>query len=375
MHILLTPNAFKGSLSALEAAQAMAEGLRPFGGKVSYTVSPVADGGDGTMRLLTQAMGGTLMKVKSTNVLGQEIETAFGWVENNRKAIIGLADVSGLRLVAEGQRDSLHSSTYGLGLVIKTALDIDPEELLIAVGGSATTDGGSGLLQALGLRYLDAEGREITDLPYGLANLETIVSDDLDRRLARIKVTVLCDVKNPLLGPNGAAAVFGPQKGATEDEVVMLEHVLMVWCGKIRDLAGVDVSDVPFGGAAGGVAAGLMGWTAAKPVSGIAYFLDALAFDRELREADYVFTGEGALDSQTLEGKGPFEVALRAKRQAIPVVAFTGMMPANKDALAPYFQEIIALSSGEEDRKMAMEQAKARLSKAVRKWVERQFRK
>lgn len=372
MHLLLAPNAYKGSLSALDAAKAMAEGLRPFGRKVSYTLFPVADGGDGTMELLTRALGGKLVSTKSTNALGLEMVTAFGWKEAGRRAIIGLADVSGLHLIAEGDRNILHANTYGLGLILKAALDLGAKEILLAAGGSATTDGGSGLLRALGLRFLDAEECEITDLPYGLLKLKTIAHQDLDSRLTQVKITVLCDVKNTLLGPGGAAAVFGPQKGATTAEVKILEDALSIWCAKIRDATGVDISVIPFGGAAGGVVAGLTGFTTAKPVSGISYFLDVLKFEDELQKADYVVTGEGALDRQTLEGKGPFEVASRARKKAIPVIGITGVMPEHKDVFTPYFKTIVALSSGDENRETAMKQAKKRLSQAMKEWVERE---
>lgn len=369
MHILIAPNAFKGSLSASEAAGAMAEGLRSFDKKLTYTLFPVADGGNDTMNLLTRELDGKQVEVNATNSLGENIRASYGWIEKEQKAIIGLSDVSGLHLIPNSKRNILHATTYGLGQVIKVALDRGAKELLIAVGGSATTDGGSGLLQALGMRYLDAAGNKITDLPYGLLYLETIDDRLLDSRLRHTKITVLSDVKNPLLGPKGAAVVFGPQKGAGQEEVTILENILQIWSQKIFQLTGADVSALPYSGAAGGTAAGLMGLTSAGTVSGISYFLDVLHFNDKLRNADFVFTGEGALDSQTLEGKGPLEVARRAKERNIPVIGFTGLMPDNIKPLIPHFTEIIGLSSPDENREKVMDQAGTRLKDVVEKWV------
>lgn len=369
MHILLAPNAFKGSLSALQAARAMTAGLDYFREKVSYTLFPIADGGNDTMSLLTQGMQGKQFREKSSDALGRKIWGMYGWIEKKKKAIIGLSDVSGLHLIPEEERDLLHSNTYGVGQLIQAALNKGAKELLIALGGSATTDGGSGLLQALGLRYLDARGRLITSLPDGLLHLRTIDDRLLDKRLMQVKITVLCDVKNPLLGPAGAAKIYGPQKGGGKREIALLETLLQVWSNKIRELTGTDVSMLPYGGAAGGTAAGLTGFMPVKLVSGISYFLDALRFDHLLNMADCVFTGEGALDHQTLEGKGPFEVARRAKERRIPVIGFTGASPRETDRLLQYFEEIIALSSPGVNLETAMQQAGINLKSAVGEWI------
>lgn len=374
MHVLLAPNAFKGSLSAMQAVDAMAEGLEIAENTISYSRFPIADGGNDTMHLLTGGMKGQEITSSITNLLGQKAEAAYGWIEKSKTAVIGLSEVAGLHLAPKENRHILHLNTYGVGELIKAALNRGAGELLIALGGSATTDGGSGLLQALGLRYLDDEDKEITDLPYGLLRLKKMDDRFLDARLKQVKITVLCDVRNPLSGPKGAARIFAPQKGATKNEVALLEDILQIWSEKILEYTGKNVSSLPFSGAAGGAAAGLAGFTAANPVSGISYYLDVLQFDAIADKADYVLTGEGALDSQTLEGKGPFEVCRRAHKKNIPVIGFTGKPPEDAKILLPYFEEIIALSKVGENIEMVMRQGDGRLKKAVARWALNRFR-
>jgi len=234
--------------------------------------------------------------------------------------VIEMAEISGLKLLQDHERDPLHTTSLGTGELIRKALDKGTRKIILCIGGSATVDGGCGILQALGIRFLDKSGKELTDLPQNLTLLESIDTSALDKRIRDTELIILCDVNNFLLGDQGAAAVFGPQKGASVSDLTHLEKAL----GKFRDVTirqkGQDMQLIPHGGAAGGTAAGLQVYLEATLVNGIEYFLDLTNFDKVLSQADLVITGEGSIDLQTLEGKGPFGIARRAKQKNIPVI-------------------------------------------------------
>lgn len=370
--IIVAPNAFKGSLTAMDAARAIAAGLTQSRLPCKVTLFPVADGGDGTVPLLVAGMAGTLIPATAHDASGRRIDTHFGWVESRRTALVALSDASGLRWLEQRFRDPLHADTRGTGELIRAALDKGARSLLIGVGGSATVDGGSGLLRALGVRFLDPQGAEITDLPAGLQELERIDAEGLDARLPGCEILVLCDVRNPLLGPQGAAAVFGPQKGAGEREVVLLENILGRFSAAAGKMTGKKMDTLPSGGAAGGAAAALAVFAGAKLVPGIAYFLDALDFDHALEGADVVITGEGSLDTQTAEGKGPFGVACRAKLRGLPVVGMAGRVSDDSGVLAPYFDELLETSPPGASLEASMSSAAANLTRCAREWANRQ---
>ena len=327
MNILIAPNAFKGSLSAEEAATSIAAGFRQSKLSCRLTLIPIADGGDGTAALIAKKMNSQAIVAMVHDPLGRMITSSFGFSAGEKTAIIEMSDASGLRLLRREELNPLIANTKGSGELIRAALDKGAQKLLLGVGGSATVDGAAGLLSELGIRFLNKEGEEITDLPIGLDQLNTIDVSGLDPRLQSCEITVLCDVRNTLLGNNGAAGIFGPQKGANKTGIFILEKCLEQFNQITYETLGVDMASLQYGGAAGGVAAGLAAFLNAKLVSGIEFFLDTILFDKALEEADLVVTAEGSLDKQTMEGKGPYGVAKRAKNKNIPVIALAGQIP------------------------------------------------
>jgi glycerate kinase len=356
MHILIAPNAFKNSLAADKVAEAIIKGLQQ-SRLLSSTLSfPVGDGGDGTAQLLIQHLKGKIVNKTVHDPLGREVNASFGLTDNDHTAVIELADASGLRLLHKNEYDPLHTSTYGTGELIRYALETGVSKIILCIGGSATVDGGTGILQALGVKFFDDKRTELKQLPASLTMLADIDTTGLEKRLSNTELIVLCDVENKLLGENGAASVFGPQKGASKQDVQQLEAGLTKLHYIALKKTGKDMNVLKHGGAAGGVAAGLYTFLNAKLVNGIEYFLDATDFDEQLDKADLVITGEGSIDEQTLQGKGPFGVAKRAKERSIPVIGFTGNLPLNIDEkLQKYFDVLLPINNEVTDLKTAIE--------------------
>lgn len=346
MHVLIAPNAFKHALKAHEAALAIQAGMEASKLACTCECFPIGDGGDGTCGLIIDRLGGHSVKAVVDDPLGRPVTASFGLIDNGQRAVIEMADASGLHLLQQEELDPLHASSYGTGQLIAAALDRGVRKVIIGMGGSATVDGGSGMLAALGVRFLDESGAVITDLPSGLSQLHALDCTSLDSRLADCEITVLCDVDNPLLGKNGAATVFGPQKGATAEMVGQLEEILQHFAEVIRSATGCDITTLPSGGVAGGASAGLLGVLDAKLVNGIDYFLQLTRFNDSLSKSQLVITGEGSLDSQTLQGKGPFGVALRAKQMGIPVVGLAGRVPTQiSEELNHYFDVLLPIGN------------------------------
>lgn len=348
MHILIAPNAFKNSLSAEAAAAAILLGLEQSRLRFTAECFPVGDGGDGTGDLLMTRLGAKKISVPARDPFGRARTTYYGLSAGPTvptTAIIEMANASGLRLLAPQELAPLHAASWGTGDLIRSALENGAKRILVGMGGSATVDGGTGILSALGVRFLDGNGRELTDLPAGLPRFATIDTKDLDPRLKGVELSVLCDVDNPLLGPHGAAAVFGPQKGANPQDVQQLEQILQRFALIIQQQLGIALADLPKGGAAGGAAAGLYGVLGARLVDGIDYFLNLSGFDKALERADWVITGEGSLDEQTLKGKGPFGVAKAAKSKGLPVIALAGRLPREQSPLLKdYFDVLLPIN-------------------------------
>lgn len=347
MRIIIAPNAFKGSLTSGEAAQCIAKGFKK--SKLSCTLKqiPIADGGDGTAHLISKKLSAKTLHSAVHNPLGKKIKASYGWDEKNKTAIIEMADASGIRLLKKETLNPLKSNTRGTGELIKSALDKGAKKIIIGLGGSATVDGATGLLNELGVRFLDRSGRKLTELPKGLLALNRIDISSMDSRLKDCEIILLCDVNNKLLGKNGAATVFGPQKGASKKEVALLEKCLYQLNKIVKKDLKVDMNSFKHGGTAGGVAAGMAAFMNAKLVSGISYYLDLVSFDSELKNADLVITAEGALDAQTLEGKGPFGVAEKAIHHKIPVIALGGQVPHKiVKELPQYFNVIFPIGHG-----------------------------
>jgi glycerate 2-kinase len=371
MHVLIAPNAFKNSLTADEAAQAIARGLSRSRLAASNETFPVGDGGDGTGDLLIQHLHGRRIPANARDPLGRRIDTYFGWIESSSTAIIEMASASGLRLLEPASRNPLYTSSAGTGDLIRAALDHGAGRVIIGMGGSATVDGGTGILQALGARFLNDNGQPLERLPAWLADLATIDLSGLDHRLGLTQLIILCDVDNPLVGPQGAATVFGPQKGADLAAVRVLESGLKRFADVIFDRTGTDLAMAPRTGTAGGAAAGLHGLLEATLVSGIDYFLEITAFSEALDRSTHVITGEGSIDDQTLQGKAPFGVAVRAKERGLPVIALTGRLPADTTALRPYFDELISINPRNVPMSEALASTAASLERTAIEWGNR----
>ena len=344
MHILVSPNAFKHSLTAEQASVAIRTGLMQSKLDCTYECFPIGDGGDGTADLIIKKCGGELVNAIITDPLNRKITASFGLIDEGKTAIIEMADASGLRLLSGAELNPLRASSFGTGEQIKLALDKGAVKIIIGMGGSATVDGGVGILKALGIRFLNDAGIELTDMPESLINLTSIDVSGIDKRISKSTLTVLCDVDNQLLGEQGSASVFGPQKGASSEGVQKLDAALTRLTEVALKKTGKDMSSIKYGGTAGGAAAGLYAFLDAELVNGIDHFLQLTDFDFALKKADLVITGEGSIDEQTLQGKGPFGVAFRAKLADLLVVGLAGKVPLEKNtALQKYFDVLMPI--------------------------------
>ncbi len=360
MRILIAPNAFKNSLDAEGVALAIRHGLEQSALNCTCETFPIGDGGDGTGDLIIKKCAGELVSGRVHDPLGRKIEATFGLIDEGagtdagKSAVIEMANASGLRLLKLSELGPLHANTFGTGEQIRLALDRGVTRIIIGIGGSATVDGGVGILKALGIRFLDEKGVDLPTLPEDLVRLETIDVSGLDHRVFDTEVIVLCDVDNILLGEEGAAAVFGPQKGATSESIPKLETSLRRLAEVTLRQTGKDIAALKHGGAAGGAAAGLYAFLDAKLVNGIDYFLQLTGFEAALEQADLVITGEGSIDEQTLQGKGPFGVARQAKSKGLPVIGVAGKVPLVKDpGLQEYFDVLVAIGNGPADLETA----------------------
>ncbi|HKV32303.1 MAG TPA: glycerate kinase [Candidatus Dormibacteraeota bacterium] len=325
MRIVIAPNAFKGSLSALDAAQAIAEGVRAAASDADVVLVPIADGGDGTVDALVAATRGEHRTLGVRGPLGDRVDARFGLIDGGSIAVIEMAKAAGLALVPLGKRDPRITTTYGVGELLQHASDAGARRFIVGIGGSATNDGGAGMAQALGYHLLDENGLELPPGGLALKRLARIHAGGVHANWNQAEVDVACDVTNPLTGPSGASAVYGPQKGATPEMVAELDAALKHFAEIIRRDLGVDVDRLPGAGAAGGLGAGLVAFTGARLRPGAEMVMEALRLDERLAGAQLVITGEGRLDSQTARfGKGPAAVARHARQAGIPVVALGG---------------------------------------------------
>ena len=344
----------------------MARGLQRSGLDCEVIQMPIADGGDDTMDVLI-AQGGRAQTVTVDGPLRRPVQAAWGMLADGETAVVEMARASGLKLLRDDERDALLASTYGTGQLIACAVATGAKRIIVGVGGSATVDGGAGCLQALGVRLLDAAGNEVQR---GGGNLNQVARIDTSGLLTplregRVQVLVACDVENPTLGSNGAAAVFGPQKGATPEQVDILEANLRHFFTLVAEQVGVDVREMVGGGAAGALSAGLAAFLGAELKSGIDLVLDALHFEEQLNGVDLVITGEGRMDSQTLSGKGPFGLALKAQAHGIPTVAIVGGIGDGEDALQETLAAVISLAPGPIALEAAVAEAEALLERAA----------
>lgn len=329
MKIVIAPDSYKESLSALEVATAIEQGFREIFPDADYVKLPVADGGEGTVEAMVAATQGGIIKVRVTGPLGENAEGFYGLSGDEQSAFIEMAAASGLEMVAPSLRNPLKTTSWGTGELIRHALDAGVKHIIIGIGGSATNDGGAGMVQALGAKLLDADGNPIGLGGGELEKLARIDISELDSRLADCRIEVACDVTNPLTGEEGASAVFGPQKGATPEMIARLDDALTHYAKIIARDLDIDVLNLEGGGAAGGMGAALYAFCGAELRQGIEIVTDALHLDKHVADADLVITGEGRIDSQTIHGKVPVGVAKVAKRYNKPVIGIAGSLTAD----------------------------------------------
>ncbi|MEZ2603181.1 glycerate kinase [Kluyvera intermedia] len=329
MKIVIAPDSYKESLSALDVACAIEAGFREIYPDAEYVKIPVADGGEGTVEAMVAATQGRVIPVKVTGPLGEPVAGFYGVSGDEQCAFIEMAAASGLELLSPAQRNPLKTTSWGTGELIRHALDLGVRRIIIGLGGSATNDGGAGMVQALGAKLLTDEHQQIGQGGAELAALMKIDISELDSRLADCQIDVACDVTNPLTGEEGASAVFGPQKGATPEMVTNLDHALAHYAARIKQDLGIAVLSLEGSGAAGGMGAALFAFCGAKLRPGIDIVTEALYLDTLVADANLVITGEGRMDSQTIHGKVPVGVARVAKRYHIPVIGIAGSLTAD----------------------------------------------
>ena len=362
MKVVIAPQSFKGSISALDAARAMEEGVLRVVPDAETVLVPVADGGDGTLDTLVDAMGGEVRSATVTGPVGKPVTAEWGALGDGRTAVIEMARTSGLALLSLAERDPLHATTYGLGEVVREALDAGFRRFIVGIGGSATNDGGAGMAQALGVRLLDEAGRDLPPGGAALAGLRSIDMSGLDERATGARFSVACDVSNPLTGPEGASAVYGPQKGATPGMVEQLDAALKNFAGVVERDIGTSIDAVPGSGASGGLGGGMMAFLGGSLQAGVDIVLDHVGLDDRLEGADLVLTGEGRIDFQTVYNKAPIGVARRAKRKGIPVIAVCGSLGKGyEDVHAEGIDVVVSIVSAP----MTLDEASARASELI----------
>ena len=372
MKIVVAPDSFKGSLTAVEVSDAIEQGIREIFPEAEIVKIPMADGGDGTVQCLVNATGGKILREKVTGPLGDEVLASYGILGDKKTAVIEMAEASGLTLVPENKRNPLITTTYGTGQLIKAALDQGCRKMIIGIGGSATNDGGAGMLQALGVKLLNQEGKEVG---FGGGELKKVFRIDtkyLDNRLSETKVLIASDVSNPLCGPQGASRIYGPQKGATPKMIKKLDESLAYFAEIIKRDLNKDVKDMPGAGAAGGLGASLMAFLDAELRPGIEIIIEIVKLEQAIKDADLVITGEGKIDGQTIYGKAPIGVAKIAKKYNIPVIAVAAIIGEDADIVYQYgINTLIKIS----EPPMSLAEPKSKkvwlIKKSIKQFLER----
>ena len=363
MKIVIAPDSFKDSLSAQGVADAIALGLAQVWPDAQLIKCPMADGGEGTVESILAACAGELRRNEVRGPLGAAVNAAWGWLPDSHTAIIEMAEASGLQLVPLAQRDACISSTFGTGQLIRAALDVGAQRVILAIGGSATNDGGAGALQALGVKLLDAQGQTLSPGGLALAQLARIDLSEIDPRLQQVRFDIAADVNNPLCGPHGASAIFGPQKGASPVQVEQLDRALGHFAEHCATALGKDVRDEPGSGAAGGLGFAAKAFLGAQFKAGVEVVAELVGLAEAVAGADLVITGEGRFDAQTLRGKTPFGVARVARQHAVPVIVIAGTLGEGYQALYEHgIDAAFALASGP----MTLQQACAEAPRLLR---------
>ncbi|MDC7955904.1 glycerate kinase [Fusobacterium simiae] len=366
MKIVVAPDSFKESMSAKEVCDSIEKGLLSVSREWEIVKVPMADGGEGTLEALVDATNGKIFSEKTLNPLGEEITSQFGILGGKNIAIIEMASTSGLELISPEKRNPYITTTYGTGQLILRALEQNVEEIILGIGGSATNDGGAGMLQALGAKLLDKNGDEIGFGGYELSKLNKIDFSNLDKRLKKVKILVACDVTNPLTGENGSSYIFGKQKGATPEMIEVLDKNLLHYSEIIKRDLGFDVNNIPGAGAAGGLGAGLLTLGAILK-KGIEIVIEANELDKRIQGADLVITGEGSIDGQTRFGKTPYGVVSVAKKYNIPTITLAGNVGKDIDILYDYgFDTIFSIMQGVDTLENALKNGKDNIERTAK---------
>ena len=354
MKILIAPDKFKGALNARDVAKNIAEGLREILPDAEIEIVPMADGGEGTAEAICEARSGSWLKCKAHDPIGRQIEARYAWIEDGKFAVMEMSEASGMRRLSENERDPIRATTFGVGEMILDAKNRDAHEIIIGLGGSATNDGGWGMARALGFRFdYEQEHEQARERVTELVNLNRI-KKSRDLRLPKIIAAV--DVRNPLLGENGATQVFGPQKGASNDELKVLGQALTRLANVVAEDFGLDYRDKPGAGAAGGLGFGLMSFCGATIRPGFDVVAEAVGLESKMKDADVVITGEGSLDRQTLEGKTPAGVARMARKLGKKIFAIVGRNKEDKQ-VNELFDEVYELARPDMSEKEQMKHA------------------
>ena len=371
MKIVIAPDSYKGSIYASDAARAMEDGVRRVLPDAEVVLVPVADGGDGTLETLVETSGGRIITSDVTGPLGELVSAQWGAMGDGVTAVAEMARTSGLALVRLEDRDPLNATTYGLGEVILEALEAGYRRFILGIGGSATNDAGAGMAQALGVRLLDAGGAELQPGGAALARLASIDASGLDPRAAEADFDVACDVNNPLTGPEGASAVYGPQKGATPEIVEQLDAALANFADVVKRDLGADVDGVPGSGAAGGLGGGIMAFLGGRLRPGVDIVLDTVDLASRLDGADLIITGEGCMDFQTVYNKAPIGVARLAGERRIPVIGVSGSLG---DGFTDVHEHGIAAAVAITHAPMTLDEATERVAELIASATEQALR-
>uniref|UniRef100_UPI00406C1D50 glycerate kinase n=1 Tax=Psychrobacillus sp. FSL K6-2843 TaxID=2921549 RepID=UPI00406C1D50 len=344
MKIVVSPDSYKGSLSATEVARAIVETINQINPTIETVLLPVADGGEGTLEPLIFATKGRFVNATVSDPLGRPIQALYGVLGDGETCVIEMARASGLTLLTEQEKNPLETSTYGTGELIRHALDQGFRKFIIGIGGSATNDGGVGMLRALGMKFKNKVKEIIPNGGGYLGDIEEIDISGLDERLQGSQFILACDVDNPLIGANGATAVFGPQKGVTPDMISHLDANLHVLADKIAEVTGIHVHHTPGAGAAGGLGGAFLAFFPVHLKPGIEVIMEAIHFENQIEGADFIITGEGKTDQQTLSGKAPMGIAKAANKRGIPVILVSGFIEAeDKGELSSYFYKLVSI--------------------------------
>ncbi|MGH2318424.1 glycerate kinase [Planococcus sp. SE5232] len=376
MKILIAPDSFKGSMTAIEAARAMAEGVQEASPEAEVVLLPAADGGEGTLATLVASTGGKTIGTVVEDPLGRKITAQYGVLGDQETCVVELAEASGLTLLAGEERNPLLASTYGTGELIARALDAGYRKFIIGLGGSATNDAGIGMLQALGMKFIDANGVELGPGTVALNGLSKIDPHGFDQRIMESRFLIASDVENPLIGPLGASAVFGPQKGATPEMVQTLDAILTNFADIVERFTGTALHHKKGAGAAGGAGGAFQAFFLGEIRRGIDVVLEVMNFEEQLLDADLVLTGEGKTDVQSLSGKTPIGIAELANRHGKPVVLISGMIDeTDRDQLSPYFAEVHAVADDGISPEESMANAYDYMKMKTRNVMESYFKK